>query len=234
MTITSRQSLLIGNDILDIASSENLTKYSNERLVRRVLSINEQKQLSESNCPELVFLALWTAKESAYKLLKKRDSGLLFAHAKFEVRGADNFVDKDMNPGLVTYALNPQSAAVVLDVEWERSDNWLHCVARCPDSPAPYIQSIESISSDLIKGEFSNEEQRSIYSDQSKAVRNLAKRLLRKHKIDNAHIIRHEEQRRYSPPWIYVNNKRIKHLDLSLSHDGKFMAAVLAGEFEGK
>jgi len=220
----------VGNDIIDITSPENLVKHSNERLVLRVLSVDEQSQLLKSNRPELVFLAQWAAKESAYKLLKKRDSNLLFAHAKFHVTGADSYIEKGKNPGQVTYAKNSQDDNEVVNVEWQRSDSWLHCIARCPITPAPFIYCIELISSDLISGDFSEEEQISIYSDQSKAVRNLAKKMLRKRKIDHPRIIRHKEERRFSPPWIYADKKRVNHLDLSLSHDGKFMAAVLAGE----
>ena len=223
------QSLLIGNDIVDITTLENLAKASNERLVHRVLSTTEQKYLSGSTCPELVFLAQWAAKESAYKLLRKRNPDLLFAHARFEVHGAHHINSQNKYTGKVTYALTPHSDQIRVNVEWELSQHWLHCVARSPDNPAPYTRSIEEINDALISGEFSRAELVSIYSDQSKAVRNLAKRLLYDRGIHNASIIRHEEERRYSPPWIYVNNRRLSHLDLSLSHDGRFMAAVLAG-----
>ncbi len=223
------QSILIGNDIVDITSRENLARASNERLVRRVLSTTEQAHLSDSISPELVFLAQWAAKESAYKLLKKRDPDLLFAHTRFEVRGAHTINSQKLNSGTVTYALTAHSDPIPVDVEWELSRHWLHCVARSPDNPAPYTQSIEEISDKLLSDEFSRAELVSIYSDQSKAVRNLAKRLIHNRGIPGARIIRHEEDRRYSPPQIYVNNKRISYLDLSLSHDGKYMAAVLAG-----
>ena len=219
----------IGNDIVDISLSENLKKSANLKLTQRVLSATEQVVLLSAEHKELTFLSMWAAKESAYKLLKKVYPDLLFSPSRFEVSGAEGLQRNQKTQGHVNYASDIQ-----LGIDWEISEHWIHCVALAQNNPPRFTKMIEPISDDLIKGEFCPEELVSIYSDQSKAVRNLAKRLLRKHNINNARIIRHKEQRRYSPPLIYVNNKLIKNFDLSLSHDGKFMAAVLASESEAQ
>lgn len=221
--------IYIGNDIVDIGSDENLRKADNARLCQRVLTENERYALKSAfkkskRQQQLTFLALWAAKEATYKLLKKIDDTLLFAHAKFEVSGVEQIVHKRKTLGSVIHNSNEK-----VNVCWEISDSWLHCTALLPDSPPEFITRIAIIDEALIAGDFSHQEMISIYSEPSKAVRNLAKALLCEQGLGHTEIIRHEEQRRYSPPWIYVAGERIKHLDISLSHDGKFMAAVLAG-----
>ncbi|MBV1904850.1 MAG: 4'-phosphopantetheinyl transferase superfamily protein [Pseudomonadales bacterium] len=221
--------VVIGNDIIDICSSENLTKHKNNRLTRRVLSSTERNSLSTAQFPQWVFLAQWAAKEATYKLLKKLHSELLFSHAKFDVKGAEHITHHRKTTGTVTYQGDKHVPATLLDVQWERSPQWIHCVATQPKIAPAYVQKIQCMDEKLLGDNFSSAEMVSIYSDQSKAVRNLAKHLLKNAGFGDTQIIRYKEARRYSPPWVYSGQQRILKIDISLSHDGKYMAAVLAG-----
>ena len=217
---------LVGNDIVDIRSTENLAQSSHPRLVQRVLSQTEQIVLSSSAKHDLVFLAMWAAKEAAYKLLKKEQPELIFAHSKFVVEGAEKTPDsKGTNCGAVTH-----SSGAVLCVTWEITRGWIHCIARRLDNPTKYRALVRTLDAELISGEFTERELISVYSDQSRAVRTLAKIMLRREGLIAPEIVRHPQQKRYSPPYIYDRGKRIYTCDLSLSHDGTHMAVVLASE----
>lgn len=211
---------IVGNDLVDLTLSELVDKHKNSRFVERVLTSSEQRLLMASESPERLLWYFWSAKEAAYKALKKYSSKIIFSPANLEVT-----MHKTLSRGSIRYE------EIEVDLFWHTSPEWIHCSA---------IISIDKVSVDfdfkvMHLGEvwdrshqFTERERLSIHSDGSKAVRVLAKTLLYQKGIERVEIVRRPLGKKYSPPEIYYKSKRINTWDLSMSHDGEYVACLIA------
>lgn len=202
----------VGNDIVDLSLAGVLDKYQDHKFVSRVLAPCEQTQLANSERPDLLFWFFWSAKEAAYKALKKAFPQIAFSHSKFIV---DPFASQ------VRYHDE------VVSIAWLQCNDWIHCSA-IYGKILPIknrIQKIASLSYAL--KDFSEQELLSIHSSESAAVRVLAKKVLQEHSIDNVQIVRKKLDRKFAPPQAFFNGKAIRGVDLSMSHDGKYVCAAV-------
>ena len=76
---------LVGNDVVDLGDPDARGAHLRERLVQRVLSEPERARLASAGSPHELFWALFAAKEAAYKVVAKIRPGVVFAHRLFEV-----------------------------------------------------------------------------------------------------------------------------------------------------
>ena len=214
-----KKKFLVGNDLIDLSEPDILKKSKNERFLKRVLSELEYKELKEHRTPHIHFWSLWSAKESAYKILKKVLPELVFSHSKFEVKLSEE------NIGLVKYK------DFSIAVEWFYNESWIHCIATySPGNAKPTclkwdVAETSSIDTNQL---FSAQEETSIYSEESKAVRKFAKDILSKNSLKDIEIIRFPQGVRFGPPEIWKNGNPLNEWDISMSHDGRYSSVLIA------
>lgn len=213
--------VFIGNDIVDLTHPDISEKHLNTRFLNRVLSASEKADLNTTHNTKKRLWMLWSGKEAAYKVLKKKRPELVFAHAKFVVS-----IDKEQSYGTVIFENE------VLSLRWITSLDWIHCVAVIK-SDEKYLEVFEYDIKELSQVSVSTEkfdinELESTYSSQSAGVRNLAKSLLTKHFLEEAKIIRRPLLKKFAPPELYLSEISLKNWDISLSHDGRFVSCAVS------
>jgi phosphopantetheinyl transferase (holo-ACP synthase) len=193
--------LHLGNDIVDLTDPFTVGKAGDARFVRRVFATSEQGWIAASPDPDRALWRLWAAKEAAYKVARKSAPGLIFAHAQFEVL--------------------PDESRVVcgkasFPVQWDEQPGWIHCLAVSSSSP-PSLALCRWRVDELAPGQ-----------EPSEAVRGLATRLLAEAGWAAATIVRPSGQGGARPgaPEVWQAGGRLAHLDLSLSHDGRWVAVA--------
>lgn len=222
--------LKLGNDIVDLSVSRTNLKHLEKNFTRflgRVFTKKEQDSILTAHYMPKILWAIWAAKEAAYKALKKQFPSLIFSHKLFEVT-QDTLLElseltegKEIT-GILLY--NKQLA----NIKWQYNTNFIHCIAVLTNKIFNNWQSIhynitenlDPIDITTIKQHFTDRELNSIYSEQSLNTRFYAKQFLKSHNVDEkVEIIRINN----SPPTLFLGRKKLNH-EISISHDGKFMA----------
>ncbi len=209
----------VGNDLVDLQAVGSEGKADDYRFVARVLTKKELASLSLIQLKRLrdrFFWQLWAAKEAAYKVMKKEDPDLFFSHSQYEV---------DVAGGVV------QFKQFSLPTRWSFSEHWVHCV--CVSDQSLFsdkklmvaVQAKSEIRYD--PEDFHAYERISVHSHESGQVRQLAKDLLLKNGHDSFQIVRRSLGARFAPPELWFHGKKLPAWDLSLSHDGEYVAACL-------
>ncbi len=75
---------MIGNDVVDLNDPETFAEGLNPRFDKRVFTADELRRLAAADDSRALRWTLWAAKESAYKLVKRRDPETVFSHSLFE------------------------------------------------------------------------------------------------------------------------------------------------------
>jgi hypothetical protein len=76
---------LVGNDVVDLRDPDNARSFRRPGYVERVCGPAERESLAAARDPERLFWAYFAAKEAAYKLLTKLGESPGFAHRELEV-----------------------------------------------------------------------------------------------------------------------------------------------------
>jgi phosphopantetheinyl transferase (holo-ACP synthase) len=218
----------VGNDLVDLTEKENWNRPQNVRFVDRVLAIGERQLLNESSDKVTTFAMLWSGKEAAYKILKKIDSSIIFSHSQFVVTMESQ--RPDQLEGQVSYKGHH------ISMSWETNPKWVHGLgAYSPkrETPKPSffswrLDALDAFSPDDM--DFSLEENRSIHSLASLYVRMQAKNILQSEGENSIELIRCPEGKKFGPPQIWQEGTLLKKWDVSLSHDGSYMASALIRE----
>jgi len=113
----------LGNDVVDLADPE--TRDLHPRFDERVFAPRERALLSACSSPHVLRWALWAAKESAYKALRRLDPHLVFSPKRFAVELPGSFPEgRGRVIGQVAHGEQ------VLDVEVCVEGELLHAVSR--------------------------------------------------------------------------------------------------------
>ncbi len=191
----------IGNNVVDLGDSETQLSKSEPRFLRRVFSESECQRILDSPDSQRALWGHWAAKESVFKSARKRDLGLPFSHAAFEIQcwqsaGEDTFLSEIIHQG------NQYVVEVV------QTTDWLHAVA----TPAPGFPGQAA----FVKGV----ERCPVGLDPSIAVRAFAAGQLAVHlDCEPADLT----ITRTTPPLLLMNGQPTG-IDLSLSHHGRWVA----------
>jgi len=206
----------IGNDIVDLKTPEAKGKAADTRFIKRVLNLNEQRLVCNSDHPDTLVWALWAAKESAYKAASKSDPDVSSAPGRYPV-----ILDSGAISHSVTGLVGTPLGSVPIKINFH--DDYVHCIGIY--GPANYLKSIISGISQINSGTIPDKAE-SISENESSAVRRLAKMeiasylYLKKQDID---IIRYKIKNKLTPPIVSAKGKT-KNMEISLSHDGRFAA----------
>lgn len=217
----------LGNDIVDWAAPAARGKVGDARFVRRVFTPRETAWIHAAPEPERTLWAIWAAKEAAFKALAKLRSGVRFSPRAFEIE-----------PGGVARAWGEDgSLAGAFALRWERAERYVHCVAvggalERMETERLRVSIARVTEEDESAGESTERERASARSPESRAVRRLAKELARAAGLGDVEIVRDAPSTacaRLGPPRLYAVGARVplERCELSLSHDGDFVAAAL-------
>lgn len=218
----------VGNDLIDLAASHNCGRSRQSRFLDRILTAAERDRIAPGNDGDYVVALLWSAKEAAYKAAKKRDLALIFAPRRWQVE-----------VGSLASSVRDREGSVSIDdgtrveVCWQQRGDWLHCVAVLGGPPALLDKAV-AIAAELEPvGDFRERERQSFSCGESAAVRTLAKHLLHRRGVSNVEILRARSGLARLPPRVYDGEMPLSGIDLSLSHDGRFVAAVITSDNRG-
>lgn len=254
--------MLIGNDVVDLREPRCHGKAADARFVRRVFAASEADRIGLATNPDLTLWALWAGKEAAYKVAVKMCPRTIFAHRRFAVRiegepvppGMGEAEGRIVGSARVPVGNGPQTITLLL--AWEFTDSYIHCIATSREvaSPLPLLSTVEEVGpgedpsllvrrtvASLEIGQHASmarlptpRERVSARSPESLAVRQLAKTLAYEAGLGEVEIVREPLKAGFGPPML-VRPGAIDPLegwDVSLSHDGTFVAAVLVGSTE--
>jgi hypothetical protein len=203
----------VGNDIVDLTDPGNIGKSGDNRFLQRVFTSPEREIIAASGDPDAVMWALWAAKETAYKVVRKKNPLVTSAPRLYPVVLSPG----DHGPIRSGMVYTPQGPVVIrVSVAGE----YLHCIgATPPDILDRALWSVDRLPP--AEGGCDH--------DPSTAVRRFAGRrlavLLHASAADIA-IRRCQDNHGLGPPRSYLNGKPAP-FDLSFSHDGAFVAYAI-------
>ena len=163
----------IGNDVIDLRAAHNRGRAGHARLLARVLTANERAQLLADDGGDAVFALLWSAKEAAYKALKKARPTLVFAPGRWQVDCVSLRMTDATCHGHVQMDADTRVA-----VSWQRQPHWLHCVATFGPTPEQLDSAVCTLAESAPQRPFSAAELASFSRTESAHVRELARQLL--------------------------------------------------------
>ena len=225
----------IGNDIVDLAEPGVAGKERDRRFMDRVFTPQERAHILEAAAPTIALWKTWAAKETAFKIASKlRREGVIFAHRAFEVEP-----EAPNRPARVRFE------DLEIGVRWELARDYVHCIghlareratalaerATAGDGGPAWRRLFASVvhEGQSMDGALSGAEQASVYSTASARARLLARRLMERWDLQGAEIVRVWRTWGWGPPVVAREGAPLPAFDVSLSHDGRFVAAAIVG-----
>ena len=237
--------MLIGNDLVDFRTRDAHGKARDGRFVARVFTPGEAARIESSPRADRTLWMLWTGKEAAFKIARKLQPSVPFAHSAYEVIPAvDDVVPATNARALISPAANRINGSVRLHgvqgldnatfpVEWEVTEAFVHCVAIDASVAHRQVRTKVGSHEELEGGSPgyapSARELASVNSTESRAVRRLARSLAREAGLGDIEIVREAAGKTFGPPRLYSVGEAepLEGWDISLSHDGGLAAAAL-------
>lgn len=215
----------VGNDIVDLLSPYAIGKSRDKRFVDRVLTKEEKTVVLSSNKPDTYLWAFWAAKESAFKAVSKEDPHLSSVPKRYPVKFHSN---RDENTGNLKGIVHTPAGIVNIVVYF--THDFCHCVGTIDGCLRKNRVIYETSSID-----FNSCPDYSRSNDEaSLLVRKIAKcKISTFFQLDESgiDIVRSDTQKGNEPPVVYYRND-LTNIDLSLSHDGRFVAYAFS--FSGR
>lgn len=235
--------IYVGNDVVDLEQQRTEGRASDERFVGRVFDADERAAIRDALDPDLELWARWAAKETGFKIISKLiGSPPPFVHRAFKVEWAekpdapDAVEDRLLRVGHVTYAEYQANVRVMWGAGrvhavgfgdpagGRRQAPILPHVALLEESDSPWSDPYEEL-----RGRFTERELDAVYSKHSAAVRLGARaELARTLAVDESRIeiVCDAGPTSQRPPRVLLDGQRAE-ADVSLSHDGRWIAWVL-------
>jgi phosphopantetheine--protein transferase-like protein len=227
----------IGNDIVDLAEPNVAGKERDRRFMDRVFTPEERARILEAVAPTVALWKTWAAKEAAYKVACKIREKVVFAHRAFEVV-------MERHEGHVRFD------DLLVRVRWDLARDYIHCIGHLGGTAAarparlheagPLVESgMSRIQSRLLTaiahcrqpldGRLTTAERASVHSAPSERARLLARRVMEQWDLGGTEILRLWRAWGWSAPVVARGGQPVEGFDVSLSHDGRFVAAAVAG-----
>jgi phosphopantetheinyl transferase (holo-ACP synthase) len=192
--------------VVDLKEPANAGKSQNSRFLKKILTNAEIEFIQHAENPDVALWSHWVCKETAYKVIKKT-----FPDAAFLPRQWQVTFSKPKLLYLEGEVKIPDRGKVYIRLF--SNSNYVHCVG------ADKFEALNKINRgiDALPEEKTNS---SLFSRHCLA-QNLAK-----HFLLNVHQIKIKRTRKggeLQPPRVYVHGRRT-NIDISLSHDGRFVA----------
>lgn len=206
----------VGNDIVDLTSPDTMGKSRDTRFINRVFTQGEKKRILNSANPDTMLWALWAGKEASYKAVSKSHPAVSSVPHAYEVSLAEDITGLSVS-GVV------ETPGGSIPVKIFKTNDSVHCIATTGTSGSidSVIWGVQHIAGGA----------RSPQHSVSSAVREAAKKHLSSYfNLNSAEI----EIRRprgacgLGAPIVYVKDCRAT-VDISLSHEGEFVAYAFVG-----
>lgn len=204
-----------GNDVIDLASPLARGRSADSRYVKRVLLPDEEASLAHARDPDILFWMHWASKEASYKAISKIDPHITSNPLKYALTLEASCSEK-LRTGVVA------TPGPKVSVTLFRGNGFIHCIgmtgALHPEKHLTYgVLRIDHLKHPDFERSSAVE---SVY------VRAVVKRKLERYLFrDMGKISISEAPYRNGIfyPEVYLNQERTD-VDLSLSHDGRFVA----------
>jgi len=207
--------LHVGNDVVDLRDPSNQPDAIHPRFDARAFTASELRELRGSASPHRRRWTLWAAKESTYKAAKKLDPTVRFFPREFVVEG--------LGEGLGEEGAEVHHRSGRFVVRLRHCDEWVHAVAtprsrlgrrRSVTTRSPWPGSVGVRSIERARG------------NPSEVVRDLAMDSI----ASGMAVARKdmELEARGRIPQVRMRDAQLR-VDLSLSHDGQYVAWAWAG-----
>lgn len=205
----------VGNDIVDLTNPKTKKKSQDIRFINRVFTQGEKKQILNSADADVMLWILWASKEASYKVVSKSQPGVSSSPRAYEVSLQENITNTSVSGVVET----PNGS---IPVRIFKTKDSIHCIATTgtTESIDSIIWGVQRIAGD----------QRSPQHSESFAVREAAKNHLSLYfnlNPDEIEIRRPGGTRGLGAPIVYLNDRRAG-VDISLSHEGEFVAYAFA------
>ena len=221
----------IGNDIVDLAEPGVAGKEQDRRFMDRVFTPDERARILASAAPTIALWKTWSAKEAAYKIACKLRERVVFVHRAFEVEPG--------TPNTLGHWAQVRFDGLDIRVSWETARDYVHCVGQLIQQSAgdasAALSAPRRILSDIVHhghvlcGTLTTTEQASVHSTPSARARLVARRLFERWELQGAEVLRQWREWGWSPPVVALEGRPLAGFDVSLSHDGRFVAASVVG-----
>jgi phosphopantetheinyl transferase (holo-ACP synthase) len=190
----------VGNDVIDLRDPAIAGHHERSRFVGRVCVADEIACVAGSDDPHRMLWSLFAAKEAGFKVVAKLTPGMAFSPRRFVVNETcTRVIHDDVN----------------LWLQVAQGEDWVHAIAG--QGEAEPVWAVE---------------RRHPETGQSEAVRELAVRLAAGHLglAADLLVVQRGEDRRFrddlAPPRLLRDGQPL-NVDLSLSHDGPWVACAL-------
>ncbi len=223
----------IGVDVVDLTQPRVAGRSSDERFLNRVFAPSERERIREADDPDLEVWQLWAAKEAAFKVLSKVQPELpVFHHARFRV--TDRPGDP---PGELVYEDHYVSLSVVAEEDYVLATAWNSIIGA--DQIVIDVAPVEDVLRHYGLGDdweewassfFDDDELDPVHGIQSAGVRVMAKHAaasLLELPRSELRIVCPPGHTGLRPPYLFRGAERLPNADVSLSHDGPFIAAAV-------
>jgi len=221
----------VGNDIVDLKDPANAQKSADLRFLKKILADTETERFCGWNNPDTALWSIWACKEAAYKVLKKQTGDAAFVPRRWSVHlrrpssaaGHENIRHSDVRSGdqnrgafAAGEVMIPEKNSVPFILF--SSLSYVHCVAAdCFDVLNKAIWHVD----ELPCGRDPED------TDSSKFVRKCLIHALSDFLPEESRRIKivrtFPEGGELQPPAVYLNDVK-SGIDISLSHDGRFVA----------
>ena len=196
----------VGNDVVDLREAANTGKSGDSRFLRKILTDAEIEFVRTAKNPDTELWSLWACKETAYKVIKKLFPAIAFVPVRWPA------VFKKTKSGYAEGEVGILGKDGVFIRLFSGSD-YIHCAGS--DDKATLDKLIWNVETLPDEGTCP-----SLFSRQC-LVKSLAEHFaLNSHQIK---IKRRKQQGELLPPRVCICGKETD-LDVSLSHDGRFVA----------
>jgi len=195
-------------------------KANDTRFMRKVLATDEQQAVLNSDHPDGFLWAFWAAKETAYKAISKSHPDVTSAPRRYPV-----ILDskKKTNP-LTGEVITPHG---IVPIKIIFHEDYVHCIGMAGRFQDLKNRDLDDIVFGLVEtnpGEEAGSD--SLSERESFMVRTVAKERIASRlglNSDEIHIIRNKNFEKHGPPIVYFKGQK-NNIDISLSHDGRFVA----------
>lgn len=75
---------MIGNDVIDIRTTRQESNWKRKGFLQKLFTEKECQFILEGDDPEFLFWLIWSAKESAYKIIHRNHQKMFFSPKQFE------------------------------------------------------------------------------------------------------------------------------------------------------
>ena len=207
----------VGNDVVDLRDPSNQPDAIHPRFDARAFTASERRELRGSPSPHRRRWTLWAAKESTYKAAKKLDPTVRFFPREFVVEGLDEGLDEG--------GAEVHHSAGRFVVRLRHCDDWVHAVAT-PGGRLGQRRSVISRSPWPAPGSAEVRSLERPRGDPSELVRDLAMDSIASGMAVAREDVEFEARGRI--PEVRMRDAQLR-VDLSLSHDGQYVAWAWAG-----